>query len=61
MRIIKFSLDDEIKEKGKNYFYKLYNENIVRGLVLDNTCLSRDTLYCRIMELKINNALKQWE
>lgn len=44
----------------KNYFDKLYNENSVRGVELDDASLPRDILYCgRIMELDVNNALRK--
>lgn len=35
-----------MKEMWKNYFHKLYNENLVRGLGVDDTYLSIDILYC---------------
>lgn len=43
--------DDEIKETWKNYFDKLYNQNIVKNIGIYRTCLPKDILYChRILE-----------
>lgn len=35
-----FAREDEIKDKWKNYFHKIYNKNQVRGVRLDNTSFS---------------------
>lgn len=51
--------EDEIKGRWEKYFQKLYNENLVRGVGLDDTYLYRDILCCRrITGSDIKNAKK---
>lgn len=55
-------MKDEIKEWWKNFFHKLYNKNPIRGVVLADIYLPRDTLYCRrVTESEVKKALKKNE
>ena len=52
--------DNNIKQKWREYFNKLLNEDFIGGMrTRENTSLAEHAFYCKIREVEVKKALMQ--